>query len=57
MKKEKIERKIAERDTRPPSLKEAKMRDPNFNGWQKLESDPEYQRLLQRIKARRQLGN
>ena len=49
--KQKLEYRISQIDGRPPSLREAKRRDSKFSDdWKKLESDPDYIKLLQRKK-------
>jgi hypothetical protein len=47
--KSKIKYKVSSIDQRPPSIKEAKSRDPKFSDdWKKLDSDPLYIALLKR---------
>ena len=49
--KQKIKYRISQIDGRPPSLREAKKRDVKFSDdWKKLQSDPDYIKLLQRKK-------
>jgi hypothetical protein len=49
MNKSKIKYKVSNIDQRPPSLKQAKSRDPKFSDdWKSLNSDPLYIELLKR---------
>ena len=55
MKKSKIKYKVITIDQRPPTLKQAKSRDPKFSDdWKKLDSDPLYIALLKRRREKRE---
>lgn len=55
MNKSKIKYKVSNIDQRPPTLKQAKLRDPKFSDdWKSLNSDPFYIELLKRRREKRE---